>query len=57
MRTGLPSLVMIVGVIELRGALPGAMAFASPWTNPVNVGGTWVWREIVHLVIHQHACT
>src|SRR5258707_3007647 len=24
--------------------------------NSVTIGGTWVWREVVHFVIHQNAC-
>ena len=32
--TGLPSLLTIVGLIELSGRLPGAIAFASPCTRP-----------------------
>jgi hypothetical protein len=32
--TGLPSLSRIVGVMELNGRLPGAIAFALPCTRP-----------------------
>ena len=33
-----PSRVMIVGVIELSGVLPGAIAFAAPCTSPNRLG-------------------
>ncbi|MCY1243792.1 hypothetical protein D9M72_568260 [compost metagenome] len=31
---GLPSLEMIVGLIDDSGVLPGAIALASPWISP-----------------------
>ena len=34
--TGFPSFATIVGLIELRGALPGAMAFALAPTRPAS---------------------
>ncbi|MCY1311659.1 hypothetical protein D9M70_619870 [compost metagenome] len=36
--TGLPSLETMVGLIELSGRLPGAMALASPCTRPYMLG-------------------
>ena len=33
-RKTLPSLLTIVGVIELSGRLPGWIELASPWTRP-----------------------
>ena len=36
--TGLPSFVTMVGLIELKGRLPGAMAFAWPCTRPYRFG-------------------
>ncbi len=35
---GLPSLVTMVGLIELSGRLPGAMALVLPWTRPNMLG-------------------
>src|SRR5438045_4184942 len=35
---GLPSRVTIVGLIELNGRLPGAIAFACPCTSPYTFG-------------------
>jgi hypothetical protein len=34
----LPSFSTMVGVMELKGRLPGAMAFAVPWTKPKRFG-------------------
>ena len=36
--TGRPSRSTMVGVIELSGRLPGAMALASPCTSPYRFG-------------------
>src|SRR5208337_1900058 len=37
-RNVLPSCTTIVGVIDERGRLPGAMALAAPWINPSEFG-------------------
>ena len=36
--TGRPSRATMVGLIELKGRLPGAIALASPWTSPYMLG-------------------
>ena len=56
-RSGLPLRLTMVGAIEERGRLPGAMALASPSRRLVVIGVAGTDGEVVHVVVEQEAET